>query len=124
MNPFDVIDAIKSTKQYVIEEIGEKGYSPFMVNRGLSYFPDTLSFAQNMNINGGLDNKLQFDYLFYSIRKNSKRLKGGWGKKDKSEKINTIMEYYQCNRKRAIEISKIINNEQLSLIKKKLYKGE
>ena len=42
MNPFEYLNAINHTKQNVmVDDLAEKSYNSFMVNRGLSYFPDT-----------------------------------------------------------------------------------
>lgn len=121
MNPFDVADSVRSSKIYV-----EEGEIPkmFMVNRALSYHRDALFYAQEMNLNPQLAPKLQFDFLFYGIRKNVTKNKTKWGKKDKNVAIELIMEYYGYNYHRAIEASKILNKEQLSYIKQKLYRGE
>ena len=40
MNPFELIKSISSTKKDILEN--EKDYNAFMINRGLSYFPDTV----------------------------------------------------------------------------------
>ena len=43
-NPFDYLNAINYTKQNImVDDLTEKGYNSFMVNRGLSYFNDTMS---------------------------------------------------------------------------------
>ena len=45
-NPFQYLNAINDTKQDVmVDDIAEKAYNSFMVNRGLSYFKDTVIFA-------------------------------------------------------------------------------
>ena len=122
MNPFEIADAVRSTKKYVEE--GELPKGMFMVNRALSYHRDALFYAQEMNLNPQLAPRLQFDFLFHSIRKNTTKNRTKWGKKDKNIAIELIMEYYGYNYHRAIEASKIINKEQLSYIKQKLYRGE
>jgi len=53
-NPFDYLNSINVTKQNMMrgsenDELAEKGYNPFMVNRGLSYFQDTIALANEMN---------------------------------------------------------------------------
>ena len=43
MNPFEFVNAINYTKKNImIDDITEKAYAPYMVNRQLSYFPDTV----------------------------------------------------------------------------------
>lgn len=122
MTPFEIADAARSSKNYLSEEDLPKNM--FIVNRALSYNRDSLPYAQIMNLNSNLDVRLQFDFLFYGIRKNMNRNKSKWGKKDKNDTIDLIMEYYGYNYAKAIEASKILNNEQISYIKKKLYRGE
>jgi len=122
MNPFEIADAVRSTKKYVEE--GELPKGMFMVNRALSYHRDALFYAQEMNLNPQLAPRLQFDFLFHGMRKNITKNKSKWGKKDKNVAIELIMEYYGYNYQRAIEASKILNKEQLSYIKQKLYRGE
>ena len=122
MTPFDIADAVRSTKKYLAEEELPKGM--FMVNRALSYQRDSLFYAQEMNLNPQLDSRLQFDFLYHSIRKNTTKSKGKWGKREKNTDIELIIEYYGYNYQRAIEASRILNKEQLSYIKQKLYRGE
>jgi hypothetical protein len=64
MTPFDYINAINANKDIIgssdnPEEV-EKEYTPFMVNRGLSYFVDTILYANEMNSASDISNKLQF----------------------------------------------------------------
>ena len=50
MSPFDYLNAINYTKKDImVDDIAEKQYNPFMVNRGLSYFQDTVLMANEMN---------------------------------------------------------------------------
>ena len=52
MNPFKFTDAINYTKEDImIDDITEKAYNPFLINRSLSYFPDTVLAANEMNRN-------------------------------------------------------------------------
>jgi len=70
MNPFEYINAINTTKKDImVDDIAESKYTPFMVNRSLSYFPDTVLFANEMNINHHLDNRLQFDFFINIVKK-------------------------------------------------------
>jgi hypothetical protein len=114
MNHFDFITDIRSNKANLIED-NEEHYKPFMVNRGLSYYRDTLIQAQMMNLLPELDNKLQHDYYFYGVRKtNNYKMK--WAKTVKDEEISEIMRYFNYNQSKAIEISKILNKSQVEHI--------
>ena len=69
MNPFDYLNAINTTKKDImVDDIAEKGYNSFMVNRGLSYFADTVLYANEMNKHHHLDGRLQFDFFINIIR--------------------------------------------------------
>jgi hypothetical protein len=61
MNPFDVLNSINYTKENLFEDPQSfKEYSAFMVNRGLSYFPDTILYANEMNRYSSIPNDWQF----------------------------------------------------------------
>ena len=50
MSPFDYLNSINYTKEDImVDDISEKKYNAFMVNRGLSYFYDTVIIANEMN---------------------------------------------------------------------------
>ena len=121
MNPFDVITDITLKKQRLITADNERDYNPYLTNRGLSYFPDTIFHAQEMNKLHHLDKKLQYDYLFNSIRKSKRFSK--WSKKDNSKDVDAIIEYFGYSRRRAEESLTILDKEQVKSIKKKLDKG-
>jgi len=46
----------------------DKQYVAFMINRGLSYFSDTIHYANEMNINHTLPAKMQYDFYRNIIR--------------------------------------------------------
>ena len=69
-NPFDYVNSINVTKKDIMpDDITEKAYPAFMVNRALSYFNDTVLYANEMNVNHHIDNKLQYHFLINIIRK-------------------------------------------------------
>ena len=56
MNPFDFVNDINFGKKDIMTdsnnpELAESTYNPFLTNRALSYFPDTIQFANMMNNN-------------------------------------------------------------------------
>ena len=81
--PFDYVNAIlQSKKQLIVDEITEKGYTPFLTNRGLSQHKDCVLFANEMNRRHGLDKKMQNDFLINTIR-STKRPFAKWAKSEK-----------------------------------------
>lgn len=92
------------------DELAQKEYVPFLVNRSLSYFTDTLLYANEMNRCNTLDNLMQYEYLFNSIRKGKRFSK--WAKSNTSEEIIAISKYFNINLKRAQEYQSILSPEQ------------
>jgi len=124
MSPFDFLNAINMTKKDLIREdpLNEKDYSPYMVNRGLSYFADTVMMANEMNQHGSIPKVWQNDFLLNTISKKKRFSK--WHKKDADDrKLLLIMEYYKYSTERAKEVMDIVSPDQLTMIEEKLYKG-
>ena len=94
MSPFEYIKAINSTKEnLIVDDKSEKEYTPYIVNRGLSYFHDTVIQANVMNQYPLLPKKWQFQFLLNSITKKKRFSK--WSKKDdESESILLVKEYF------------------------------
>lgn len=121
-NPFDYLTAINDTKKDVmIDDIAEKGYNAFMVNRGLSYFNDTVLFANEMNLNAHLDNRLQFDFLINIVRKKKRFSK--WFKPEIVSDLEVVKEYYGYNNEKARQALTLLSPENITIIKKKVNKG-
>ena len=121
-NPFDYLTAINDTKKDVmLDDIAEKGYNAFMVNRGLSYFNDTVLFANEMNLNAHLDNRLQFDFLINIVRKKKRFSK--WFKPEIVSDLEVVKEYYGYNNEKARQALTLLSPENITIIKKKVNKG-
>lgn len=126
MSPFDYVNAINISKQDLIRKsenpaLAEKDYSPFLTNRALSYFVDTVLYANEMNRANHVDSILQNDYYLNSIRVSKRFSK--WAKPIESSDIESIQEYYKVNNRRALEISKVLTRDQIDLIKTRIIKG-
>lgn len=121
--PFDYISSINSSKKnLIVDETTERGYNPFLTNRALSYHLDTIMYANDINMLPGLDNKLQYDYFLYSIKKGKRYAK--WHKFKPSEEYNIIKEYYKYNDRKTREVLSVLSKEQINIIKKRMYKGD
>lgn len=126
MNPFDFVNSINFTKKDLMsgtenDELAEKGYAPFIVNKSLSYFPDTLLYANEVNMLAHIDNKLQYHYLLNSIRPAKRFSK--WAKKEDSDDLEVVKEYYGYSNDKAYQALSILSKDQLKLIKEKLQQG-
>ena len=123
MKPFDFVNSINVSKDNLIEKDPncEKDYVPFLTNRALSYFPDTVLYANVMNGFPFIANKLQYEYLLNSIR--PKRRFSKWAKRDESENIKALSRYYGYSMKKAEEVLPIFSQEQIDTIKEKITLG-
>ena len=122
MNPFEYLNAINSTKKDImVDDVAEKQYNSFMVNRGLSYFYDTALLANEMNQRHHLDNRLQFDFFINTIRKKKRFSK--WLKAEEEDNIKVVKEYYGYSNEKARQALTILNDEQIEQLKAKVYKG-
>ena len=122
MNPFQYIASINNTKKdLMVDDEAEKAYTPFMVNRGLSYFQDTVLFANEMNRAAHIDNRMQYDFLRLAIRPRKRFSK--WMKKVVPARIETIKEYYGYSDAKAEAISDLISDDDIKAMKNVLSKG-
>ena len=122
MTPFDYLNAINTSKKdLIVDEDTEKAYNAFMVNRSLSYFQDTVIFANEMNKHHQLDNKLQFSFLINTVRKRKRFSK--WFKAEDSEAIEVIKEYYGYSNEKARQVQSLFSKDELEIIKQKVYRG-
>lgn len=126
MNPFDYVNSITTNKQNLMEgtendALAEKEYPAFIVNKSLSYYPDTVLYANEMNSCNHLDNKLQYSYFLNSIRPMKRWAK--WVKKEDSTDIHAVKEYYGINDYKARIALEILSSEQLDIIKNTLQRG-
>ena len=70
MNPFECIKSINDTKKDImVDDISEKAYNAFIINKNFSHFNDTVLYANEMNRYHHLDHRLQFDFFINIIKK-------------------------------------------------------
>ena len=126
MNPFDFVNAVNYSKKDLMtgtenDELSEKSYVPYIINRTFSYFPDTIFHANELNRLNHIDNKLQFHYLLNSIRPQKRYAK--WVKKVNEEDLEVVKLYYQYNNEKASEVLSILSSDQIKQLRKRLEKG-
>ena len=123
LTPFDFLNSINSNKVNLMVEdpIAIKQYNGFMVNRGLSYFPDTIMAANEMNVHHTFFKDAQYSFLLNIITKRKRFSK--WHKSKLADNVDIIKEYYGYNNIRATEAISLLTDEQIEVIKMKLYKG-
>lgn len=122
MNHFDYLNSINQNKKDImVDDIAEKQYNAFMVNRGLSYFQDTVIYANEMNRFHHLDNKLQFHFLINIVRKRNRFSK--WLKNTDPDSLNVVKEYYGYSNEKARQVLSLFSDGQIEELKKRMNKG-
>ena len=122
MNPFEFLNAINYTKKdLMVDPENEKHYNSFVINRSLSYFPDTVAIANEMNKYHHLDSRLQFSFLINIIRKRKRFSK--WIKPEIENDVEVVKEYYGYSNEKARQILPLLTPEQIQTIRKKVNKG-
>jgi hypothetical protein len=122
MNPFEYLNTINDTKKDImVDDIAEKAYASFIINRSLSYFPDTVCIANEMNRYHHLDKKLQYHFLINIIRKRKRFSK--WIKPDLDSDIEVVKEYYGYSNEKAQQVHSLLSSEQIEELRKKVNKG-
>lgn len=119
----DFLGSINHDKKPLLDnvEVDPRLYKPFVVNRCLSYFPDTIFHANEMNCTPWLDNKSQFDFHRLGIRK--KKRFSPWLKKEVEDDIDLIRTVYGYTESKAREVLNILGPKDLEAIKKSLDTG-
>ena len=126
MNPFDFVTDINLGKKDIMTnsdnpELAEETYNPYLTNKSLSYFADTVHYANLMNMHSDLDNFMQYSFLLNIVRKRKRFSK--WHKATDDEDLQAVIDYYGYSVKKAKEALNIFGDEQLSIIKQKMSKG-
>ena len=108
----DYLNAINHEKTPLMDtedEVWEKKYSPFIINKCLAPFPDTIHLVNEMNLHNHLDSKLQFDFFLNTVRTRKRYTPWMKASKTKNEKARSAL--------------KLLSDEQIKAIKSSLDKG-
>jgi len=118
MNPFDFLKSINRKTGNIIdrEPETEKYYVPFIINKALSMFPDTVLCANSMNKLYNLPKKMQYDYYYGCIKKKDRFSK--WIKPEENPIIDMISQYYKVNKNRAKEYLSFMSEEDIEFLNK------
>ena len=119
----DWLKSINETKTNLIDDEPqiESKYPSYIVNRCMSGQIDTLMYANEMNISNQLDNKLQYDFLLYTLRK--KKRFSPWMRKDELSNLSIVKEYYGYSDEKARQVLPLLTEDQLNIITRRLNTG-
>ena len=119
----DYLYSINQSKKNILDDDpdAERKYPPYIVNRCLSSFTDTILYANEMNKNSHLPHKMQYDFYINSV-KPRKRF-SPWARKGSIEYLEVVKEYYGYNNDKALQALRILTKDQLDNLSYLLRKG-
>jgi len=118
---WDFLKGINETKIPHFDEESSSDYSPYIINRALSNFSDTVLMANEMNLNPQIPKRFQELFLINIIRKRKRFSK--WNKATKISDIEEVKAYYGYSNKKAKYAMKLLSPEQITKIKEKVHAG-
>ena len=128
LTPFSFVNEINTGKRDIMRDqngehsdLLEKIYNPYVINRSLSYFNDSVLHANEMNKNHHIDSRLQNVYLINTIRKRKRFSK--WIKSTELDDIEAVKEYYGYSSEKARQVLTLLSNHQITELKQRVYKG-
>ena len=119
----DWLNSINQTKKNIIDDDNdlEKDYPPFIINKCMSGFMDTVLIANEMNIHSDLPKKMQYDFFINIVR--PKKRFSPWLRKEKIDTLELVKKYYHYNDEKARSALKLLSEEQLEFIKQRMKTG-
>lgn len=120
----DYLNAINVSKEPLLdisESYTKQSYPPFVVTRCLSYFPDTLFAANEMNTRPLIDSKMHFDFLRGAVRPRKRFSK--WLKREDDSRVAALVEYYGISSRKAREALSVLSEADLEEIVAAVDKG-
>ena len=120
----DYLNSINVSKENLMDSddpMWEKKYVPFIINKCMAPFNDTIMLVNELNMRHHLDKKLQYDFLLNSVR--SRKRYAPWVKASKLKDLEYVKEYYGFSNEKAKAALSILDNEQINAIKDSLNKG-
>jgi|TARA_B100001113_G_scaffold18725_1_gene13864 hypothetical protein len=105
----------------MVDEVEEKAYQPFLINKALSYHQDTVFLTNEMNVRHSTDNRLQYLFFLNTIRKRNRFSK--WHKPYESKKLDTVKTYFGVSTQKAKEYLELLNDKQYRELKNSMKIG-
>ena len=123
MDPFKFLNCINQNKTPLMDEdpLCEREYIPFLINRGLSYFVDTVVLANQMNQAHWLDKKTQFEYLRATVRPRNRYSK--WHKPQENARIEALKTLYGYSESKARQMVDLVKEDDWTLIFDRISEG-
>jgi hypothetical protein len=119
----EIVPSILQTKKNPFkDELDYKDYNAFVINRALSFHQDCVLYANELNLNPGIDKDMQYQFYLNTIR-SMKRKFQPWQKTSTDKNIEAVKTYFGYSNEKAKEALRILNDEQIAEIIRKTDKG-
>ena len=122
VSPFDLAHDLTTRERYDSDVSEMKSYTKFLLNRTLSYHPDLIAYANEMNIHIDVSDKLHYDYMHHSIDK-KRRSKKYWAKSKKYEHLELVKEYFNYSNQKALSALSVLSDNDIETITNLMNKG-
>ena len=122
VSPFDLAHDLTTRERYDSDVSEMKSYTKFLLNRTLSYHPDLIAYANEMNTHIDICDRLHYDFLHYSIDK-KRRSKKYWAKSKKYEHLEMVKEYFNYSNQKALSALSVLSDSDIETIKNLMNKG-
>lgn len=122
VSPFDLAHDLTTRERYDSDVSEMKSYTKFLLNRTLSYHPDLIVYANEMNIHIDVSDKLHYDYMHHSIDK-KRRSKKYWAKSKKYEHLDMVKEYFNYSTPKTLSALSVLSDKDIEAIKNLMNKG-
>ena len=122
VSPFDLAHDLTTRERYDSDVSEMKSYTKFLLNRTLSYHPDLIAYAHEMNIHIDVSDKLHYDYMHHSIDK-KRRSKKYWAKSKKYEHLEMVKEYFNYSNQKALSALSVLSDSDIETIENLMNKG-
>lgn len=123
-SPFDFIKSVSETKEDMMAENPdiEKDYVAFIVNKGLGYFPDTVLYANEMNLYNNIPAKAQYNYYLAGLRKRKRFSK--WHKLEDNPDLDMVKQIYGVRSEVAKGYLNLLSEDELKRLRELTDCGE
>jgi hypothetical protein len=125
----EILNSIHKHKNNLFEDpdtdpqLVEKEYKKlaFVINRCLSYFPDTIFYAQELNMRSSLDGKPQYLFYLNGVPKRNRFARGM--KVENPEHLKIVKEYYGYSAKKTRKALEVLSPKDIEYIQARINKG-
>jgi len=110
-NPFDFVKSVSyDKKDIMVDDIEEKAYQPFLINKASSYHQDAVFLVNEMNTRHSTGHRLQYCFFINTLRKRQRFSK--WHKPFESKKVETVKSAFGVSSQRAKEYLELLSDKQ------------